>query len=75
MIKAYAVNEPKGKLEPFEYDPGKLGENEVEIDVKYCGICYSDISMIDNEWGFSQYPLVPGHEGCGNYFISRGKSK
>lgn len=65
MIKAYAVKEPKGKLEPFEYDPGVLGENEVEIDVKYCGICYSDISMIDNEWGFTQYPLVPGHEVVG----------
>jgi uncharacterized zinc-type alcohol dehydrogenase-like protein len=65
MIKAYAVNEPKGKLEPFEYDPGVLGDNEVEIDVNYCGICYSDLSMIDNEWGFTQYPLVPGHEVVG----------
>jgi len=65
MIKAYAVNEPKGKLEPFEYDPGVLRDNEVEIDVKFCGVCHSDLSMMDNEWGFSQYPLVPGHEVVG----------
>ncbi|MGZ9020807.1 MAG: alcohol dehydrogenase catalytic domain-containing protein, partial [Rhodoplanes sp.] len=37
----------------------------VEIDVRYCGICHSDLSMLDNEWGFSQYPLVPGHEVIG----------
>lgn len=65
MIKAYAVHEPKGELKPFEYDPGVLGDNEVEIDVQYCGICHSDLSMIDNEWGMTQYPLVPGHEAAG----------
>ena len=35
MIKAYAAKEPKGKLEQFEYDPGELKADEVEIDVKY----------------------------------------
>lgn len=65
MIKAYAVDEPKGKLKPFEYDPGELAENDVEIDIDYCGICHSDLSMIDNEWGFTEYPLVAGHEAIG----------
>ncbi len=65
MIKAYAVHEPKGKLSAFEYDPGSLNAHEVEIDVQYCGICHSDLSMIDNDWGFSQYPLVAGHEVVG----------
>mgnify|MGYP000353065402 CR=1 FL=1 len=65
MIKAYAVFEPKGELKPFEYDPGLLGDNELEIDVEYCGICHSDLSMIDNEWGIAQYPLVAGHEVVG----------
>ena len=65
MINAFAVHEPKGELKPFTYDPGPLGEGEVEIDVEYCGICHSDLSMIDNEWGISQYPLVPGHEVVG----------
>jgi uncharacterized zinc-type alcohol dehydrogenase-like protein len=65
MIRAYAAFEAGGELRPFEYDPGKLGENEVEIDVDFCGICHSDLSMVDNEWGISQYPLVPGHEVVG----------
>jgi alcohol/geraniol dehydrogenase (NADP+) len=65
MIRAYAVHEAGAELKPFEYDPGVLGDDEVEIDVQYCGICHSDMSMIDNEWGISQYPLVPGHEVVG----------
>ncbi len=65
MIKAFAVHEPIGDLQPFEYDPGELMPDQVEIDVKYCGICHSDLSMIANEWGTTQYPLVPGHEVVG----------
>lgn len=65
MIKAYAANEAGGQLVPFEYDAGALGYNEIEIDVKHCGICHSDLSMLDNEWGISQYPLVAGHEVIG----------
>ncbi len=65
MIKAYAVFEPRGELKPFEYDPGPLGADQVEINVEHCGICHSDLSMMDNEWGLSQYPLVPGHEVIG----------
>ncbi len=65
MIKAYAAFEAEGELKPFEYDPGELKPNEVEIDVKYCGICHSDVSVIDNEWGISSYPVVPGHEVVG----------
>lgn len=64
-IQAYAAQEAKGKLEPFEYDPGSLNAEEVEIDVEYCGICHSDMSMLDNEWQISQYPFVPGHEVIG----------
>lgn len=65
MIKAYAAHEKNADLQRFEYDPGPLGKNEVEIDVHYCGICHSDLSMIDNEWGLTQFPLVPGHEVAG----------
>lgn len=65
MIIAYAALEAGGKLSPFEYDPGPLGNQEVEIDVEHCGICHSDLSMLNNEWGMSQYPLVPGHEIVG----------
>ncbi len=65
MIHAYAAHSPGAKLEPFDYDPGDLGDNQVEIEVHYCGICHSDLSMLDNEWGMSEYPLVPGHEVVG----------
>ncbi len=65
MIKGYAAMEPGGRLQPFEFDPGPLKDNEVEIKVQYCGLCHSDLSMLDNEWGISRYPLIPGHEIVG----------
>jgi uncharacterized zinc-type alcohol dehydrogenase-like protein len=65
MIQAYAAREAGGKLEPFEYDPGTLKDTEVEIQVEYCGICHSDLSMLKNEWGTTAYPFVPGHEIVG----------
>lgn len=64
-VKAYAATAAGGRLEPFEYELGALGADEVDIDVRYCGICHSDLSMLDNEWGISEYPLVPGHEVVG----------
>lgn len=64
-IQAYAAHTPGGQLEPFEYDPGPLKPDEVEVDVEHCGICHSDLSMLNNEWGITQYPFVPGHEIVG----------
>jgi alcohol/geraniol dehydrogenase (NADP+) len=52
-VQAYAAHEAGGKLEPFEYELGSLKPDEVEIDVEYCGICHSDLSMLKNEWGLS----------------------
>ncbi len=65
MIRAYAAHAPGGPLQLFEYEPGALGADQVEIAVTSCGICHSDLSMLDDEWGFSEYPLVPGHEAIG----------
>ncbi len=65
MIKAYAAPGPGARLEPFEFDPGPLGPGEVEIEVEHCGICYSDVNMINDDWGMTEYPLVPGHEVVG----------
>jgi uncharacterized zinc-type alcohol dehydrogenase-like protein len=65
MINAFAAFEAKGELKPFSYDPGALAPQEVEIDVQYCGICHSDLSVIDSEWGNTKYPIVPGHEVVG----------
>lgn len=49
----------------FKYDPGDLGPNEVEIAITHCGICHSDLHLIANDWGISQYPFIPGHEIIG----------
>jgi uncharacterized zinc-type alcohol dehydrogenase-like protein len=61
MINAYAAQSANAALTEYQFDPGELKPEEVEIEVMYCGICHSDLSMIDNEWGQSKYPLVPGH--------------
>ena len=65
MIKAYAADKAGGELNPFEYDPGPLGANQVEIEVEHCGICHSDLSMLNNDWTITAYPFVPGHEVIG----------
>ena len=72
-VKAYAAQEAKGKLEPFSYDAGPLGSEEVDIKVAYCGVCHSDLSMINNDWRNAQYPLVPGHEVVGEV-VATGSS-
>lgn len=64
-IHAFAAHQPKGELKRFDYEPGPLGDGEVEIAVSHCGVCHSDLSMLDDEWGMSAYPLVPGHEVVG----------
>ena len=64
-IKAYAAQKDGGILESFEYDPGDLKVDEVEIDISFCGICHSDLSMLNNDWQMTQYPFVPGHEIVG----------
>ncbi|MDJ0564303.1 MAG: NAD(P)-dependent alcohol dehydrogenase, partial [Microcystis sp. M49629_WE12] len=75
MIRAYAAREKGGKLEPFDYDPGILGDEDVEIAVEYCGICHSDLSMLDNDWGLTTYPFVPGHEVVGTIAALGAKVK
>ncbi|UOO87365.1 NADPH-dependent aldehyde reductase Ahr [Neisseria arctica] len=65
IIRAWAVKQPGAELERYDFDAGQLKNDEVEIKVEYCGICHSDLSMMANDWGFSHYPLVPGHEVVG----------
>lgn len=64
-INAFAALEAKAKLTPYTYELGELPPEHVDIKVSYCGICHSDLSLIHNEWRYSQYPLVPGHEIVG----------
>ena len=64
-IEAYAAHKPGGSFEPFEYEAGSLGPDDIEIKVDSCGICHSDLSMLDNEWQLTEYPFVGGHEVIG----------
>nr|WP_295870633.1 NAD(P)-dependent alcohol dehydrogenase [uncultured Chitinophaga sp.] len=64
-VTGYAAKAPHERLEKFEYELPEIGPEHVDIRVAYCGLCHSDLSMINNDWGFSQYPLVPGHEIVG----------
>ena len=64
-IRAWAARAPGEPLQRFDFDPGPLGTEDVEIAVEYCGICHSDLSMLDNEWDMTNYPFVPGHEAVG----------
>jgi uncharacterized zinc-type alcohol dehydrogenase-like protein len=75
MIKGFAALEKGKPLSPFEFEPGELGAEEVEIKVEYCGICHSDLSMLDNEWGMSAYPLVAGHEVVGRIVAAGPQAK
>ncbi|WP_442483517.1 NADPH-dependent aldehyde reductase Ahr [Aeoliella sp. SH292] len=65
MFHAYATNSAEGDFEVIEFDPGTLGRDEVEVAVEYCGICHSDLSMKQNDWGITTYPFVGGHEVAG----------
>jgi uncharacterized zinc-type alcohol dehydrogenase-like protein len=64
-IHAWAATEAAKPLVATSYELGPLGGEEVEIRVEHCGLCHSDLSMIDNEWGFSAYPIIGGHEVVG----------
>jgi uncharacterized zinc-type alcohol dehydrogenase-like protein len=64
-VHAYSAFSAREKLKPHTFEFGALGPNEVEIAVSHCGICHSDVHLIDNDWGISPYPLTPGHEAVG----------
>ena len=64
--RAYAALAAREALSSFKYEPPDLQPRGVEVAITHCGICHSDIHLIDNDWGFSSYPLVPGHEIIGN---------
>lgn len=64
-ITAFAAPRAKAALEKFSYEPKPLGSFDIEVKITHCGICHSDVHLIDNDWGVSSYPLVPGHEIIG----------
>jgi uncharacterized zinc-type alcohol dehydrogenase-like protein len=64
-VPAYAALRPGAVLEPIEIELAPPAAGEVTVQVSHCGICHSDIHLIDDDWGMSRYPLVPGHEVVG----------
>jgi uncharacterized zinc-type alcohol dehydrogenase-like protein len=64
-IHGLAVHAAGAHLLPYKFDPGELKPHEIEIKVSHCGVCRSDVHLIDNDWGMSKYPFVPGHEVVG----------
>ncbi|MFW9968232.1 MAG: NAD(P)-dependent alcohol dehydrogenase [Candidatus Thorarchaeota archaeon] len=65
-VLGYAVRGVGQPLEPFTYTSPKLGEYDVRVSVTHCGMCHSDIHAIDNYYGITTFPFVPGHEIVGH---------
>jgi uncharacterized zinc-type alcohol dehydrogenase-like protein len=63
--KAYLTNKADAPLAPATIERRSPGNTDVQIQILYCGVCHSDLHFSRNEWGFTQYPCVPGHEIIG----------
>ena len=61
----YAAPAAGKPLEPYSFQPRPLGAGDVEIAISHCGICHSDLHLVNDDWKMSRYPLVPGHEIVG----------
>ncbi len=64
-IRGLATHAAGAQLLPYKYSVEELGPHEVEVKITHCGVCYSDIHLINNDWGMSKYPFIPGHEIVG----------
>lgn len=64
-VRGYAAMQAKAALTPWEFERRDLGVNDVALDIKYSGICHSDIHQAREEWGPAIFPMVPGHEIAG----------
>ena len=64
-VLAYAALDAQSPLVSFKFEQRQSRPDDVIIDVEYCGVCHSDLHQARNDWGFSRYPIVPGHEVIG----------
>ena len=74
-IHGLAVHAAGAALLPYKYEAGELGDDEVEVQISHCGICASDVHLINNDWGSSRYPFIPGHEIIGTVTAVGGRVK
>ncbi len=63
--KGYAARDASGKLSPWSFERRPIGDEDILIDIKFSGICHSDIHQLRGDWGPQKYPQVPGHEIAG----------
>lgn len=63
--KGYAVQSPTTDLAPWNFNRREVGNNDVQFDILYCGVCHSDLHQIKDEWFPGIFPMVPGHEIVG----------
>ena len=61
----YAAQDAKAPLAPYTFERRALRDNDVAIDILYCGVCHSDLHQAKNDWGNTIYPCLPGHEIVG----------
>ena len=61
----YAAHSSKEDLQPMHFERRELRANDVAMEILYCGVCHSDLHCARNDWGWTQFPLVPGHEIVG----------
>jgi len=64
--RAWAASAADAPLAPWSFERRDVGANDVRIDIRYCGICHSDLHFTRSEWGPTPYPAVPGHEIVGH---------
>jgi len=64
-VHGYAAQQAKAQLALYSFQRREPGDYDVVIDIKYCGICHTDIHQVGDEWGGSTFPMVPGHEITG----------
>ena len=63
--QGYAAQSADSKLAPFSFERRDPQANDVAIDIRYCGVCHSDLHTARGEWPGTLYPCVPGHEIVG----------
>ncbi|GJP38289.1 hypothetical protein CLOM_g22748 [Closterium sp. NIES-68] len=61
----YAARDCSGVLSPFRFHRREVGPRDVKIRITHCGVCHSDVHLTRNDWDYSKYPMVPGHEIVG----------
>lgn len=65
LVKGYGAHKAQSNVHPFSFERREERNDDVSIEILYCGVCHSDIHMVNNDWGMTMYPVVPGHEIIG----------